>query len=149
MWDILEDVTKNHPVRLNRAPTLHRLGFQAFYPVLTEGSAIGIHPSVCAGYGADFDGDQMAIHIPLSRASQEEAVEKMMTTNNLLRPADGEQIMTPSRDVFLGIYYHTRVEDGKAERSFSTDEAVTAYQAGKLKLREPIKIVYDGKLITT
>ena len=149
VWDILEDVTKNHPVLLNRAPTLHRLGFQAFYPVLTEGSAIGIHPSVCAGYGADFDGDQMAIHIPLSRAAQEEAVEKMMTTNNLLRPSDGEPIMTPSRDVFFGIYYLTKLEGGESERVFSSEEAVTAYQANKLKLRSPIKIVHKGKLITT
>ena len=149
VWDILEEITKNHPVLLNRAPTLHRLGFQAFYPILTEGSAIGIHPSVCAGYGADFDGDQMAIHIPLSQASQEEAIERMMSTNNLLRPADGEPIMTPRGDVFFGIYYLTRVEEGNPEGIFSADEAITMYQAGKLKLREPIKFLDKKEVITT
>ena len=149
VWDILEDITKNHPVLLNRAPTLHRLGFQAFYPILTEGSAIGIHPSVCAGYGADFDGDQMAIHIPLSRASQDEAIDKMMSTNNLLRPADGEPIMTPRGDVFFGIYYLTRVEEGEPRGIFSADEAITAYQAGEIKLREPIKFLDKKKVITT
>ena len=149
VWDILEDITKNHPVLLNRAPTLHRLGFQAFFPILTEGNAIGIHPSVCAGYGADFDGDQMAIHVPLSKASQEEAVDRMMSTNNLLRPADGEPIMTPSRDVFFGIYYLTRLQEGEPRGLFSSEEAITAYQAGKLKLKEPINMVYKKELIVT
>ena len=149
VWDILESVTKGHPILLNRAPTLHRLGFQAFYPILTEGSAIGIHPSVCAGYGADFDGDQMAIHIPLSSAAQKEAKDLMMSTNNLLRPADGEPIMTPSRDVFYGIYYLTKIDKGEPTSVVSTLEAITAYQSGKLELREPIKIKKEKEIITT
>ena len=149
VWDILESITKNHPVLLNRAPTLHRLGIQAFYPILTEGNAIGIHPSVCAGYGADFDGDQMAIHIPLSRASMNEAINLMMSSNNLLRPADGEPIMTPRQDVFLGIYYMTFVTKGDPKGVFSDDEAITAYQSRELDLREPIKIIYKGGLVDT
>ena len=149
VWDILESVIKGHPVLLNRAPTLHRLGFQAFYPILTEGSAIGIHPSVCAGYGADFDGDQMAIHIPLSKAAQDEAINLMMSTNNLLRPADGEPIMTPNRDVFFGIYYLTQMEDGEPNGVLTQEEAITAYQSHNLNLREPIKILYEKEIITT
>ena len=149
VWDILESITRQHPVLLNRAPTLHRLGIQAFYPILTEGNAIGIHPSVCAGYGADFDGDQMAIHVPLSSAAQEEAIDLMMSTNNLLRPADGEPIMTPNHDVFLGIYYITRLKEGEATRFFDEDEAVRAYYLGDLELREKIKIVREGKIIET
>ncbi len=149
VWDILESITKNHPVLLNRAPTLHRLGFQAFYPILTEGSAIGIHPSVCAGYGADFDGDQMAIHIPLSQAAQDEARNLMMSTNNLLRPADGEPIMTPRQDVFFGIYYLTRVEGKEPNGVFLREEAITAYQAGKLGLRDQISLFDKKEVITT
>jgi DNA-directed RNA polymerase subunit beta' len=149
VWDILESITKNHPVLLNRAPTLHRLGFQAFYPILTEGNAIGVHPSVCAGYGADFDGDQMAIHIPLSRASQDEARNLMMSVNNLLRPADGEPIMTPRQDVFFGIYYLTRVEDKEPKGIFSREEAIIAYQAGKLSLRDQISLLDKKDVITT
>ena len=149
VWDILEAITKNHPVLLNRAPTLHRLGIQAFYPVLTEGSAIGIHPSVCAGYGADFDGDQMAIHVPLSSVAQDESVSLMMATNNLLRPADGEPIMTPNRDVFLGLYYLTKLEEGGAKKVFEENEAVRAYYLKYLNLREPIKISFKNELIET
>jgi len=149
VWDILESITQRHPVLLNRAPTLHRLGIQAFYPILTEGNAIGIHPSVCAGYGADFDGDQMAIHVPLSKASQDEAVNLMMSTNNLLRPADGEPIMTPNRDVFLGLYYLTRIGQGEAKAFYEESEAVRAYYLGYLGLREKIKIISQGKIIET
>lgn len=151
VWDILESITKNHPVLLNRAPTLHRLGIQAFYPVLTEGNAIGIHPSVCAGYGADFDGDQMAIHVPLSQASQEEAVSVMMSTNNLLRPADGEPIMTPNRDVFLGLYYLTGLDEEESEklRFYEENEAIKVYQLGHLKLKEKIKIAWRDQVIET
>ncbi|OGY24168.1 MAG: DNA-directed RNA polymerase subunit beta' [Candidatus Woykebacteria bacterium RBG_13_40_15] len=149
VWDILESITKEHPVLLNRAPTLHRLGMQSFYPILTEGNAIGIHPSVCAGYGADFDGDQMAIHVPLASAAQEEALNLMMSTNNLLRPADGEPIMTPNHDVFLGIYYITLLDDGEAKHVFDEEEAVRAYYLGNIGLREKIKIIREGKSIET
>ncbi|OGY21316.1 MAG: DNA-directed RNA polymerase subunit beta' [Candidatus Woykebacteria bacterium GWB1_45_5] len=149
VWDILEPITKAHPVLLNRAPTLHRLGIQAFYPVLTEGNAIGIHPSVCAGYGADFDGDQMAIHVPLARAACDEAVDLMMSTNNLLRPADGEPIMTPSHDVFLGLFYLTTMHEGDKKQVFSEGEVVRAYQLGLLTLREKIKVYWNGEVIET
>ncbi|MDP2720613.1 MAG: DNA-directed RNA polymerase subunit beta', partial [bacterium] len=149
VWDILESITKNHPVLLNRAPTLHRLGIQAFYPILTEGNAIGIHPSVCAGYGADFDGDQMAIHVPLAKTAQDESISIMMTTNNLLRPADGEPIMTPNRDVFLGLYYLTSLDEGETEKFFGEDEAIKAQELGHLGLRERIKIVWRGEIIET
>src|SRR3989344_4749965 len=149
VWDILEPITRNHPVLLNRAPTLHRLGIQAFYPVLTEGNAIGIHPSVCAGYGADFDGDQMAIHVPLARAACDEAVDLMMPTNNLLRPADGEPIMTPKQDVFLWVFFITKMDEGEPRGLFGIDDAITAYQAGKLKLREPINLYYRGEVMKT
>ena len=149
VWDILEPITNSHPVLLNRAPTLHRLGIQAFYPVLTEGNAIGIHPSVCAGYGADFDGDQMAIHVPLSKAACDEATSLMMSTNNLLRPADGEPIMTPNRDVFLGLYYLTLTKEGTKKQVFSPDEAVRAYHLGFLGLQERIKIRWSDEIIET
>ncbi len=149
VWDILESITKNHPVLLNRAPTLHRLGIQAFYPILTEGNAIGIHPSVCAGYGADFDGDQMAIHVPLAKTAQSESISLMMATNNLLRPADGEPIMTPNRDVFLGIYYLTLLGKEKAKSFYLEDEAVKAFRLGLLGLQERIYISWKGKLIET
>ncbi|MCL5411511.1 MAG: DNA-directed RNA polymerase subunit beta' [Patescibacteria group bacterium] len=150
VWDILESITKNHPVLLNRAPTLHRLGIQAFYPVLTEGSAIGIHPSVCAGYGADFDGDQMAVHVPLSTMAQEDAVNLMMSNHNLLRPADGEPIMTPKQDVFLGCYYITMMESGVAVKGpYSPGEAILAYQSGNLGLNSPIKVRMSGEEVET
>jgi DNA-directed RNA polymerase subunit beta' len=149
VWDILESITKQHPVLLNRAPTLHRLGMQAFYPILTEGNAIGIHPSVCAGYGADFDGDQMAIHVPLANTAQDESTSIMMATNNLLRPADGEPIMTPNRDVFLGLYYLTKLEEGEAEKAYEENEAVGAHYLGHLRLREAIKLKSNDSLIRT
>lgn len=150
VWDILEAITKNHPVLLNRAPTLHRLGIQAFFPILTEGSAIGIHPSVCAGYGADFDGDQMAIHVPLSAKAQEEAIALMMSTNNLLRPSDGEPIMTPKHDVFLGCFYLTQMkEDIEPTRTLTEEEAIIAFQSENIGLQEPINLYYQGEKIVT
>lgn len=150
VWDILENITKNHPVLLNRAPTLHRLGIQAFFPILTEGSAIGIHPSVCAGYGADFDGDQMAIHVPLSSMAQEEAVKLMMSTNNLLRPSDGEPIMTPKHDVFLGCYYLTQMdEEAESKGAFDETEAFSAHQTGRIGLQDPIDYYFQGEKIKT
>ena len=112
VWDVLEEVIKDHPVLLNRAPTLHRLGIQAFMPVLVEGSAIQIHPLVCTAFNADFDGDQMAVHVPLSTAAQEEAREMMLSTANLLSPADGSPIVAPTQDMVLGNFYLTM--DGEA-----------------------------------
>ncbi|OGY26095.1 MAG: DNA-directed RNA polymerase subunit beta' [Candidatus Woykebacteria bacterium RBG_16_39_9b] len=150
VWDILESITKNHPVFLNRAPTLHRLGFQAFYPILTEGNAIGVHPSVCAGFGADFDGDQMAIHVPLSQAAIDEAKNLMMSTKNLLKPADGEPIMTPRQDVFLGCYFLTRAaNDEPAKGVYTFDEIILAFQSNALDIKDKIKLFYKNDLIET
>ncbi|HUW24464.1 MAG TPA: DNA-directed RNA polymerase subunit beta' [Patescibacteria group bacterium] len=143
VFDILEEITRNHPVLLNRAPTLHKLGIQAFYPILIEGNAIRIHPCVCQGYNADFDGDQMAVHVPLSRKSREEAISLMMPDHNLLRPADGTPINAPDRkEMALGIYYLTSFEPTlKAkEKVYSEREAILAYQSGKAQLREPILV---------
>jgi DNA-directed RNA polymerase subunit beta' len=133
VWDVLEDVIKDHPVLLNRAPTLHRLGIQAFMPVLVEGSAIQIHPLVCTAFNADFDGDQMAVHVPLSTAAQEEARTMMLSTANLLSPADGSPVVAPTQDMVLGCYYLTmdvvHPRSKKRVRSFaSEDEAILAYQ---------------------
>src|SRR6478736_4738265 len=108
VWDILADVIREHPVLLNRAPTLHRLGIQAFEPVLIEGKAIQLHPLVCSAFNADFDGDQMAVHVPLSVEAQVEARVLMMSTNNILSPANGKPIIVPSQDIVLGLYYATR-----------------------------------------
>ena len=109
VWDILDEVISEHPVLLNRAPTLHRLGIQAFEPVLIEGKAIQLHPLVCAAFNADFDGDQMAVHVPLSIEAQMEARVLMMSTNNILSPASGRPIINPTQDIVLGLYYATRV----------------------------------------
>ncbi|MFP5343227.1 MAG: DNA-directed RNA polymerase subunit beta' [Candidatus Limnocylindria bacterium] len=132
VWDVLEEVIKDHPVLLNRAPTLHRLGIQAFMPVLVEGSAIQIHPLVCTAFNADFDGDQMAVHVPLSTAAQEEARTMMLSTANLLSPADGSPVVAPTQDMVLGCYYLTmdaHTMSKKAVRVFSSeDEAILAYQ---------------------
>src|SRR4051812_34476476 len=132
VWDVLEDVIKDHPVLLNRAPTLHRLGIQAFMPVLVEGSAIQIHPLVCTAFNADFDGDQMAVHVPLSSAAQEEARTMMLSTANLLSPADGSPVVAPTQDMVLGCYYLTMDADvvkGKKVRVYSSeDEAILGYR---------------------
>src|SRR6476660_3132020 len=132
VWDVLEDVIKDHPVLLNRAPTLHRLGIQAFMPVLVEGSAIQIHPLVCTAFNADFDGDQMAVHVPLSTAAQEEARTMMLSTANLLSPADGSPVVAPTQDMVLGCYYLTMDADlvkGQRVRVFaSEDEAILGYR---------------------
>jgi DNA-directed RNA polymerase subunit beta' len=147
VWDILEDVTKKYYVLLNRAPTLHRLGIQAFKVVLIEGKAIRIHPLVCSPFNADFDGDQMAIHLPLSTQAQEEAREIMVSSKNLLKPSDGSPAITPSLDIVLGCYYTTTFEDGaKGEgKAFSTkDDALLAYQCGKVGIRAKIKVRIDG-----
>jgi DNA-directed RNA polymerase subunit beta' len=145
VWDVLEDVIKDHPVLLNRAPTLHRLGIQAFMPVLVEGSAIQIHPLVCTAFNADFDGDQMAVHVPLSTAAQEEARTMMLSTANLLSPADGSPIVSPTQDMVLGCYYLTMERQAKGKqqprvRLFSgEDEAILAYQLRTVTLHEPIE----------
>jgi DNA-directed RNA polymerase subunit beta' len=116
VWDALEDVIKEHPVLLNRAPTLHRLGIQAFEPILVEGRALRLHPLVCTAYNADFDGDQMAIHVPLSAEAQAEARILMLSANNLLRPQDGHPVTVPTQDMILGSYYLTMLRIGSAEK---------------------------------
>ncbi|MBW2689495.1 MAG: DNA-directed RNA polymerase subunit beta', partial [Deltaproteobacteria bacterium] len=153
VWDVLEEVIKEHPVMLNRAPTLHRLGIQAFEPVLIEGKAIQLHPLVCTAFNADFDGDQMAVHLPLSIESQIEARVLMMSTNNILSPASGKPIIVPSQDMVLGLYYMTK------ERPFVTgtgkifadqDEVRMAFDAGEVDLQAAIKVrmsqVQDGSV---
>ncbi len=152
VWDILEEITKNHPILLNRAPTLHRLGIQAFYPILIEGDAIRIHPCICAGFNADFDGDQMAVHVPLSTKSQEEANELMMAAKNLLRPADGSPITLPNKEMALGIYYLTSTDDliPPYENIFENeDEATLAVNAGKIATRQRIKVKVAKEVIET
>src|SRR5213079_3231176 len=149
VWDILEDVIREHPVLLNRAPTLHRLGIQAFEPTLVEGKAIRIHPLVCTAFNADFDGDQMAVHIPLSPESQVEASVLMLSSRNILSPAHGLPLAVPSQDMVLGIYYLTKNKPGaKGEgRVFGgTDEVVLALEAGEVELLTPIRLRYTGEV---
>ena len=143
VWDVLEEVIKEHPVMLNRAPTLHRLGIQAFEPVLIEGKAIQLHPLVCTAFNADFDGDQMAVHLPLSIESQIEARVLMMSTNNILSPANGKPIIVPSQDMVLGIYYMTRDRafvKGEGKIFASRDEVRIAYDAGEADLQAKVKV---------
>ena len=146
VWDVLEEVIEDHPVLLNRAPTLHRLGIQAFMPVLVEGSAIQIHPLVCTAFNADFDGDQMAVHVPLSTAAQEEARTMMLSTANLLSPADGSPVVAPTQDMVLGCFYLTMDERGVSERPptrifADEDEAVLAYELRTVTLHEPVEAI--------
>ncbi|MCP5352022.1 MAG: DNA-directed RNA polymerase subunit beta' [Chromatiales bacterium] len=143
VWDILEEVIREHPVMLNRAPTLHRLGIQAFEPVLIEGKAINLHPLVCTAFNADFDGDQMAVHVPLSLEAQLEARALMMSTNNILSPANGEPIIVPSQDVVLGLYYMTRsAVNAKGEGMVfaDVDEVRRAYETGNAALQARVKV---------
>jgi DNA-directed RNA polymerase subunit beta' len=150
VWDILEEVIKDHPILLNRAPTLHRLGIQAFEPVLVEGKAIKIHPLVCTAFNADFDGDQMAVHIPLSPEAQIEASTLMLASNNILSPAHGGPIAVPTQDMVLGCYYLTKARPGtKGEgRTFaSTDDVLIALEMGEVETLTPIKLRYTGKVI--
>jgi len=155
IWDILEEVIKGHPVLLNRAPTLHRMGIQAFEPVLIEGNAIKIHPLVCKGFNADFDGDQMAVHLPLSVEAQAEAHILMMSTHNIFSPASGAPIMGPSQDIVLGIYYLTVSHKGEAgyrepgkELKFrGIDEALLAHARKQIGMHTPIKVRIDRDLI--
>ena len=152
VWDALEFVIKEHPVMLNRAPTLHRLGIQAFEPVLVEGRAIKLHPLVCTAFNADFDGDQMAVHVPLSAEAQTEARVLMLSANNLLRPQDGGPVTIPSQDMILGAYYltFTRDEEGTGHVFADKNEAMLAYDAGVVTLHSPIKVrIYkeiDGEM---
>jgi len=144
VWEVMEEVIKERPVMLNRAPTLHRLGIQAFEPILVEGSAIQLHPLVCAAFNADFDGDQMAVHVPLSEKAVWEARNLMLASKNLLKPADGEPIITPSKDMVLGVYYLTMEgeKNKEAEMSFSSlNEVEMAYQLGYVKVQTPIRLL--------
>jgi DNA-directed RNA polymerase subunit beta' len=153
VFDILEEITKDHPVLLNRAPTLHKLSIQSFYPVLIEGSAIRLHPAVCSGFNADFDGDQMAVHVPLSEKAVEEARTLMLPTNNLLKPSDGGPAATPSsKEIALGAFYLTSIESRL--ETYPTifadkDEAIFAQQTGKLGIRQKIQIRLSGNIIET
>jgi len=150
VWDILEEVIQNHPVLLNRAPTLHRMGIQAFQPVLVEGNAIQLHPLVCKGFNADFDGDQMAVHLPLSIEAQIEARILMMSTQNIFSPASGSPIISPSQDMVLGIYYLTVGVDGEKGEGkvfYSPEEMLLAYDSGKLGLHAKVKTRIPGGVI--
>lgn len=152
VWDMLDEVIKEHPVMLNRAPTLHRLGIQAFEPVLIEGKAIQLHPLVCAAFNADFDGDQMAVHVPLSVEAQVEARVLIMSTNNILAPAHGKPIITPSQDIVLGLYYMTRERPfAKGEgRTFSSpDEVRIAFETNAVDLQAKVKVRVEGKMYET
>ncbi len=152
VWDILSDVVKEHPVLLNRAPTLHRLGIQAFEPVLHEGKAIQLHPLVCTAFNADFDGDQMAVHVPLSVEAQVEARVLMMSTNNILSPANGKPIINPSQDIVLGMYYMTRARPGAkgTGRIFSSvEETLYAFETGHIDLQAACRVRISGKLEET
>jgi len=150
VWDMLEQVINKYHVLLNRAPTLHRLGIQAFKPILIEGKAIQIHPLVCTAFNADFDGDQMAVHVPLSQKAQEEAEKIMLSTNNLLKPADGLPITIPTQDIVLGCYYLTSIKEksyGEGKYFRDKEEAISAYCLNKVDLRAKIKVMIDNQLI--
>src|SRR4249919_2965803 len=160
VWDVLEEVIAEHPVLLNRAPTLHRLGIQAFEPVLIEGKAIQVHPLVCHAFNADFDGDQMAVHLPLSAEAQAEARILMLSSNNILSPASGRPLATPTKDMVLGTYYltycGTDLDNTKAEdldprpMRFGTEEEVEhAIDAEQIKLQQPIEFRWNGDLLLT
>ena len=152
VWDILDEVIREHPVLLNRAPTLHRLGIQAFEPVLIEGKAIQLHPLVCAAYNADFDGDQMAVHLPLSVEAQVEARALMMSTNNILSPAHGKPIIVPTQDIVLGLYHMTRdkpTAEGAGKRFSSFEEVRIAFDQGEVDLQAPITVRHDGEAVET
>ena len=152
VWDILEEIIEDHPVLLNRAPTLHRLGIQAFYPVLVEGKAIRLHPLVCAAFNADFDGDQMAVHVPLSFEAQLEARILMLSTNNILVPSSGRPIAIPSQDMVLGCYYLTKSRQGERGEGMvfhSPDEALAAYDHKFVALHSLVKVRIDNQLVET
>lgn len=159
IWDILENILKGHPVLLNRAPTLHRLGIQAFQPKLIEGKAIQLHPLVCAGFNADFDGDQMAVHVPLGNAAVAEAQLLMLASHNILNPANGAPITVPSQDMILGLYYITKERKATAEHPvkgeglsfYGAEEAIIAYNEGRAELHSKVKckvtVLENGELV--
>src|SRR5579863_255425 len=150
VWDILEEVIRDHPVLLNRAPTLHRLGIQAFEPVLVEGKAIKIHPLVCTAFNADFDGDQMAVHIPLSPEAQIEASVLMLSSHNILSPASGQPITVPTQDMVLGLYYLTKEKHnakGEGRVFANVEEVLMALEAKEVETLSPIRLRYSGELI--
>ena len=153
VWDILEEIIKDHPVLLNRAPTLHRLGIQAFEPVLVEGKAIKIHPLVCQAFNADFDGDQMAVHVPLSFEAQLESRVLMLSINNILSPANGRPLASPTQDMVLGCYYLTKertLREGEKPRIFADkDEVISAYNLGEIKVHDPVRVRIKGEMIDT
>ncbi|HMK65974.1 MAG TPA: DNA-directed RNA polymerase subunit beta' [Thermodesulfobacteriota bacterium] len=152
VWDTLDEVVREYPVLLNRAPTLHRLGIQAFEPILVEGKAIQLHPLVCTAFNADFDGDQMAVHVPLSIQAQIEARTLMMSTNNILSPANGEPIIVPSQDIILGLYYMTRdrmFAKGEGKVFYGPEEVRISFDAGEVDLQAKIKVRMDGHLVET
>jgi len=150
VWDILEEVTRDAYVLLNRAPTLHRLGILAFKPILIEGKAIQIHPLVCAGFNADFDGDQMAVHLPLTEKAQLEAREIMASTKNLLKPATGDPVVTPSQDIVWGVYWLTLVQEKEPVKNFSSkEEALLVYENGKIRLQDKIKVKIKNEIVET
>jgi DNA-directed RNA polymerase subunit beta' len=148
VWDVLEEVIRDHPVLLNRAPTLHRLGIQAFEPILVEGRAIQIHPLVCTAYNADFDGDQMAVHVPLSAEAQAEARLLMLSAHNILNPKDGRPVATPTQDMVMGCYYLTVEKEGaKGEGKIfcSPEEAMLAYNMGVIGLHARVAVDMSGQ----
>jgi len=152
VWDILEEIIEDHPVLLNRAPTLHRLGIQAFQPILVEGKAISIHPLVCAAFNADFDGDQMAVHVPLSVEAQMEAKVLMLSSHNILSPANGRPLAIPSQDIVLGCYYLTKAKKGdlgEGKIFADPEEVLIAYNDNRIGLHAKIKVRIDGKLVDT
>ena len=156
VYDILEEITKDHPILLNRAPTLHKLSILGFYPVLTDGHAIKLHPTVCAGYNADFDGDAMGVFLPLSKMAITEVKERMLPYHNLLKPSDGSPIVLPNKEMALGCYYlttintpQTNLKDEELKFFGSEDEAINAYILNKVSLREPLFVKIDGKTIRT
>ncbi len=152
VWDILEDVVKDRPVLLNRAPTLHRLGIQAFYPILVEGKAITIHPLVCAAFNADFDGDMMAVHLPLSKKAQLESKNLMLSVKNILSPANGKPITVPSQDMVLGLYYLSKIRMGALGQGLvfaNLSEVITAYQCEQVHLHAQIKVRIGQELVAT
>ncbi len=151
VWDILERVIKDRPVLLNRAPTLHKQGIQAFFPILVEGNAIRIHPMICKGFNADFDGDQMAVHLPLSQRAVEETMERMFANSNILRMADGSPVINVEKDMALGVYYMTSIDENiKATRVFANkNELLGRFGLGDVALRESVKIMVNDQIITT
>lgn len=152
VWDVLEEVIKEHPVLLNRAPTLHRLGIQAFEPQLIDGKAIQLHPLVCPAYNADFDGDQMAVHVPLSTEAQTEARVLMMSTNNILSPANGKPIIVPTQDIVLGLYYLTidrKYRRGENKIFSDSEEVRVAYDSGEIDLHARIRVRLNGEMVNT